>query len=417
MLITKSRITVNEGSHTVVVDGVTTGSTPFRYTDLDQTRTGQPNPNYKAQIAAGENASTPFSGRKGSVKVRSDTGYLQRWTPSVNDPNRRIITSSCEGIAYSQAAIPVYGIHDLETAMNQAKVRAYKAVREAQYQISGPTFLAEFREAVQMLRRPASGLKDYAMTYLNQINKRKSGSGRRRPSHRKAVADSWLEYSFGWSPFLSDIKAIAETVARFQYERRFASVSGFGESDELVIDSSTNPGEFASGGVFYLLRSVLKQTTKVKIRVGLTASLNAPFGSLDSLVQLSGFSMQNFVPAVWEVLPWSFMVDYFSNIGDVLEAETTDTSAVRRSQISIVTSDDLEASWSLDQQGAKALYGQNLISQTGSLGSFAGSNRHFERIVDGLTYPTLQFQCPGSGGQVANLAALFLAGRRAQSPG
>jgi hypothetical protein len=33
-----------------------------------------------------------------------------------------------------------------------------------------------------------------------------------------------------------------------------------------------------------------------------------------------GFSPDNFVPTIYNLIPWSFLVDYFSNIGDVIDA-------------------------------------------------------------------------------------------------
>jgi hypothetical protein len=57
------------------------------------------------------------------------------------------------------------------------------------------------------------------------------------------------------------------------------------------------------------------------VRLGATA---------ERIVELSGFDLKAFIPTVWEVIPYSFLVDYFVNIGDMLEAATTDTSIVKR---------------------------------------------------------------------------------------
>jgi hypothetical protein len=38
------------------------------------------------------------------------------------------------------------------------------------------------------------------------------------------------------------------------------------------------------------------------------------------LAQLSGFSWTEFVPTAYELLPFSFVLDYFSNVGSVLSA-------------------------------------------------------------------------------------------------
>jgi hypothetical protein len=35
--------------------------------------------------------------------------------------------------------------------------------------------------------------------------------------------------------------------------------------------------------------------------------------------KLFGFSPDNFAPTIWELIPYSFLIDYFSNVGDIIE--------------------------------------------------------------------------------------------------
>jgi hypothetical protein len=49
---------------------------------------------------------------------------------------------------------------------------------------------------------------------------------------------------------------------------------------------------------------------------------------LERIISMSGFDLRSFVPTVWELVPYSFIVDYFSNVGDCLMALGVDTSGV-----------------------------------------------------------------------------------------
>lgn len=62
---------------------------------------------------------------------------------------------------------------------------------------------------------------------------------------------------------------------------------------------------------------LLREKHTVRYRGRIDAQVDAPvWNNLD----LFGFSAKEFVPTLWELLPWSFLVDYFTNVGDILDA-------------------------------------------------------------------------------------------------
>jgi hypothetical protein len=135
-------------------------------------------------------------------------------------------------------------------------------------------------------------------------------------------------------------------------------------------------------------------------------------------VELSGFQFRDFVPTVWELIPYSFVSDYFVNIGDILEAACTDTSIVRRvTLIEIVEwtrSTSVSPNYDLSLKEMKTRYGNvKGVSQEGRPGKFELVTRIVRRTpLSGVPFPTPRFDPPELFSKHSlNLAAL-LAGAR-----
>jgi hypothetical protein len=157
---------------------------------------------------------------------------------------------------------------------------------------------------------------------------------------RRAVGDQYLNYSFGWRPFLSDLEKIADfdnnlknAMAQLRRDHgRTIRRGGLIESDT----TSSAPYE-ESGGAFGFLdvpwasaggtradRGYKTVTTVTSWRCWFSAGFvyhlpreDDP-NSMDRLrTYLKGGGISPSV--VWELTPWSWLADYFTNIGDVLE--------------------------------------------------------------------------------------------------
>jgi hypothetical protein len=317
----------------------------------------------------------------------------------------------------------------LTEANNRASAAIFKAIRASFYQISGPTFLGELRESLQMIRRPAASLQKSFGAYMTKIDKNLGRIGRLPPSTRfvrdglgnwqpigknanrtesvrKMLADTWLEYSFGWSPLVSDIKSGAIALARFGTDIRRDHVSAVGVHENVTSDA-TNILATAPGIVS--LHWTDRHQIRVSYKVGLQASMNVPSGTPDRLIELCGFSWQNFAPTVWELLPWSFLVDYFVNINSVLEAYTTDTANVTWASKFTKTASLRRIDYHLDVPATKAISGDVFVMANRPDGGYYESEVSTGTRTSGLTYPTLTFKLPDLPRQVGNMAALFLA--------
>jgi hypothetical protein len=319
----------------------------------------------------------------------------------------------------------------LTEANNRASAAIFKAIRREMYQISGPTFLGELRESLQMIRRPAAALTKSLGSYMLKVEKNLKSIGRMPPSTRrikdafgnwqpvgknasreieikKMLADTWLEYSFGWSPLISDVKSAAIALARFGIDIRRSRCSAVGVHELVTLDvrdlSSLTPNQI------YIKYSVQDSSLiRVSYKVGLSASMNVPSGTPDRLIELCGFSMQNFIPTVWELLPWSFLVDYFANVNNVLEAYTTDTSAVKWASKTVYIGSVRKLTFRTDGDANTTNWaGWSYMPGRQDGGLYKSEVSSVQR-TSGLTYPSLTFSLPDLPRQVGNMAALFLA--------
>jgi hypothetical protein len=126
--------------------------------------------------------------------------------------------------------------------------------------------------------------------------------------------------------------------------------------------------------------------------------------------EILGFDWSNFVPTLWEILPWSFAIDYFTNIGDVLSAWSFPLSAITWAQSTLRNSHE----FTVDGYGPTGHQQEDTIAYAYKLVQLS-----LDRAKGGLTYvrresvdpfsmlPVLQVRLPGLGSlKWLNLAAL-----------
>jgi hypothetical protein len=162
---------------------------------------------------------------------------------------------------------------------------------------------ARLTGSVRALRR---GNIPGAITALWQGKKprfRKGGG----PSVKKGLADNWLELQYGWKPLLQDIKGSAENLARLQLDDRVVCQI---KSSAKIVSSSKEPILFNSKVVGNRLWD---RTTHIKF--GMRYKVDSVLGAF---ISQSGFT--NPLNLAWEVLPFSFVVDWFIGVGPYLES-------------------------------------------------------------------------------------------------
>ena len=382
---------------------------PTRVVTSVRTRTGTRLPNWKKVIEAGGNATTSMdavfdtaeaidmkakvvsfqSTFGGNFWTYENTGSLPLWSQDFT-------RNSIEPVA------------DTAFADNLARAKFYKKLREIQVQFSGPTFLGELRETVHMLRRPASALYDKAGGYLSALKKAK----RTDPKHwLKTASGLWLEHSFGWLPLINDVNDAAKAYRRLTTTRRKKIISAGGaafydRSRELDGTFGGNINRRWYNGCFFYTDTYLKENVTVRYKGAVVASAEAT--QWDNWA-LFGFTPSEFLPTAWELLPWSFLVDYFTNIGDIVSSSVTCYSNVAYANRSVIRKTNYYGFLNLDGAQTGTLQPNSvLVSASSNQGYFRFTRKRVLRDAGGgVPLPTLQLSFDLSSGQLLNVAALL----------
>lgn len=191
-------------------------------------------------------------------------------------------------------------------------------------------------------------------------------------------------------------------------ERKFLSdcveVHGFGE--DVNVSFSPNSQET------YNVSWEDMRTDRWQVRYYGKVFRQVPFASPGRDLGPSGFDPSNWLPSLWEIIPYSFVADYFLNIQHVISAYSFNRTLIQwvsRTKRHILSTETVNA----HQIHSKEELG--LAAAT----VVPGFMNHWQvtvdrRALDTIGIPTLEFTIPGTSTKWLNLAALFAAGRKTQ---
>lgn len=266
---------------------------------------------WRERISKCESATTFLSGSKAS-KVKHKHGYAE-----VQLSGYKFYLTGTIAACYPQHSTNALAQQNLASAIleadNRAKVKLLKRAHEVTTAFSGGVFLGELLETLRMLRSPAKALREGIGDYLSDVHRWSRQHPRATAKKVNSIINgAWLEYSFGFNPLLADVEDAAIALARLKHDHRLCvRVNGSGAFSKVHTYRNTrNIGYFKVDAISHV---ACKGTVRYYGAVKLNPT-NRP--------QLSrkyfGFDAREFVPTVWELIPYSWLVDYFTNIGDIL---------------------------------------------------------------------------------------------------
>jgi len=224
-----------------------------------------------------------------------------------------IITANYLGTINPYTSIPNV------TQVSDADDRALKVIKGKLMQ-SSEEFrallpLVEIRQTQGLIRETAES----AVNLLTELHKISTGRGSFRALRRRASA-AWLNFSFGIAPTLSDISALSKSVSSY-----YNGVEGFasrftGQAAVSWMDEQKNQISYTEGPVLFSYgRTFREMDYSVRYIAGVKYNLNSSWnGTIHNFDQHFGLRFENLLPAFWEAVPCSWVVDYFTTVGDYL---------------------------------------------------------------------------------------------------
>lgn len=323
---------------------------------------------------------------------------------------------------------------ELDEAKNKALIKVYQELHRRVSSTNLLVFLGEIRKTRDMLVRPAAGLQDALKAFKakrellhnNYVEKvrglqkwtrakkaREKYLAKLNKERNEAIAKLWLEFNFGWMPLYSDLT---------QFTEDFVAVSSKGAHTKRIKKSSSrsirlSPTSeslgFSNGGK--AIGNCLPEVTrKVTYYVGVKYDAQ-PLGATPALNLLRrgglDFSPTGLKPlgqetilAAWELTRWSFLIDYFVNVNEILEAVTTSTAGVYFVNIGTETRTVHSTFFATvaNQNGLPDII-SNKREESGGLTMFQKVD--YSRVIGSLSIPDVTFSLPGIR-QSINIAAL-----------
>lgn len=210
--------------------------------------------------------------------------------------------------ALPNALPPQWLIHD---ATQKCVNQLYEQVGAAQVHVGN--MIAERAQTVDMLVSLSKRLKDFlhspkktVFKYLEQNLVRGS-----KKLYRK-VADDFIMYCFGVEPLAKDIYSQAKRLVELSNEQgnddlvRVRAGGSTEDSTSVTIDEGT-----------YL--TTYETKTHVRVRYALQYRVDYPVARY-----LSQYGLTDPSQIAWEMMPWSFVVDWFYPVGELLASTTAD---------------------------------------------------------------------------------------------
>lgn len=369
---------------------------------------GVKDPNWRRKVVSHQSATTPFSGVLYRGSSVASVGEHKFWVHPTfgNFAYRRWYKRSGAYLRHvgssfyaSLPSMPTSG-SEIQTADNQAIARLYSSLVAIENRVQSGEDFGEWRETLKLVKRPFHALTT-AVTDLMQghINAFKWKDVR---SVAKALADTTLEWRFGVKPLISTVSQGFVGLQNRDNVFHYSPFYSHGVS-RTVSRTMMNDGYGLDPLDLQYLESKV-QSQSVRYKGMWHAQSDLPKRAVSDVL---GLNFRNVIPTIYNLIPYSFLLDYVTNVGDIVNSLAVPWSGVawccKTVQHTYLLRQDA-VDWS--KQGPSNYYrvGPKFLLP----GYVEIQKTAFERSeVTEIPYPKLALQMPGFR-QLQNVAALLV---------
>lgn len=246
-------------------------------------------------------------------------GSQELWTYSKTDLTTGTTTSVYNGVLWEYNNTFVTRLNEMQATyfpysewdemQNEALLKALVGISDMKVNLE--VSLAEAKKTSDLILGSANRIAR-SIRALRRGNFREVA--KQLNLHPRTVHKTWLEYKYGWMPILQEVQGAAEFFAqRFALpQKNIVSATG--------IVRRTHKGVINNPGSLYYDRLwPLNETWEgtVVCKVELRGELTSPYAA-----QLQQLGLTNPALVAWELVPFSFVFDWFVSVGDWLQAQT-----------------------------------------------------------------------------------------------
>jgi len=204
---------------------------------------------------------------------------------------------------------------DIGRMQNLALTEAFARV-DASAILTGE-LMGDLNKTLLMLRRPFSGARDM----IHRV-KRRVGRYMLRHHCNVAVATQavWLEMRYGMQPLMLDVKSIIQNFDGLitQSGERCLVARAHQEASHVFEESFTD-AQLSDFLTVFRASGAYEYNQFVSVDAGVRYSVEP---RVSSVAQILGTRAQELPATLWELMPLSFVVDWFANVGDWIKAST-----------------------------------------------------------------------------------------------
>jgi hypothetical protein len=299
----------------------TTAGTALEYVYFDQTTNDKWREQVKQMVGAGTFRRIKWQ----RWKITGAVASQYRWSnPGAGYPDAdgTTVDTLCLGpTVYTPPSI-LTPLGHLPYATQKFWANVYDALGK----FEGWSALGELRRTIGTFRSPFRSIRELLTKHHSRC-KRYGSTAESWKTYRRAVAGSWLEIQFGLKPAIRDVEALA-TVAK-NISMKDMSVRVFGVAEDLDT-METKTWLHSSQYVQSVMRTKVTRVRLTRKKTRISGAIVVP---AITPTERYGFDTGSLVLGLWEIAPWSFLIDYVFSIEEFIKSMLARKSYVRWTSI------------------------------------------------------------------------------------